>query len=546
MSKTTSTSSLPSADTMLQLGLLLASVYFLWHVYKRPRPRPALRSVAILVLGDIGRSPRMMYHTESFANNKFLTYLVGYGGSTPIPSLLSTPLVKILHLTEPPRYLTRLPFVIGGPMKVARQVLEITYTLAVRIPHPPEFILVQNPPSIPTLAIVYFVSEMRGCKVIIDWHNTGYSILALRLGWQHPFIRIAKWFEGYFGKYAYAHLCVSKAMLKFLVSEWDIQGHKVVLYDRPPAHFGRASASQTHELFQRLLPALSSPAAGLTSFLPPSNPPYSTPFTHILPSSLSSEGESLGARAAPEIDRNLGSFSENIAMPTLRPDRPALIVSSTSWTPDEDFGVLLDALKEYERVARECESSPDYPRLPKILVIITGKGPLREKYMREVEELQTGHGGAEEGAEGPWRYVRCVSMWLEASDYPLLLGSADIGVSLHWSSSGYDLPMKIVDMFGCGLPVLAREYPCLKELVKKDVNGYEFIQPKQLTELLRRLLSGFPREQNLSRLRRNLSRNPDDPHQAKPEPWEWSNWEENWNRIMRPLLLHDVACEAAL
>ena len=28
-------------------------------------------------------------------------------------------------------------------MKVLRQILEIVYTLAVRIPHPPEFILVQ-------------------------------------------------------------------------------------------------------------------------------------------------------------------------------------------------------------------------------------------------------------------------------------------------------------------------------------------------------------------------------------------------------------------
>jgi hypothetical protein len=50
----------------------------------------------------------------------------------------------------------------------------------------------KNPPSIPTLALVWLVGWLRGSKVIIDWHNLGYSILALKLGANHVLVRIAK------------------------------------------------------------------------------------------------------------------------------------------------------------------------------------------------------------------------------------------------------------------------------------------------------------------------------------------------------------------
>ena len=48
-----------------------------------------------------------------------------------------------------------------------------------------------------------------------------------------------------------------------------------------------------------------------------------------------------------------------------------------------------------------------------------------------------------------------------------MVGSCDLGICLHYSSSGYDLPMKVVDMFAAGLPCLAiGGYPSVGELVR--------------------------------------------------------------------------------
>lgn len=71
---------------------LLVLGFLTWRAlsFVRPRNQHTLRSVAILVLGDIGRSPRMMYHAKSFAENDFETDLIGYGGVLSFQVVSST------------------------------------------------------------------------------------------------------------------------------------------------------------------------------------------------------------------------------------------------------------------------------------------------------------------------------------------------------------------------------------------------------------------------------------------------------------------------
>ncbi|KAJ6573957.1 mannosyltransferase [Mycena vulgaris] len=518
------------------LDIPYSPVLILWFTWKawaffKPRNQHSLRSVAIVVLGDIGRSPRMMYHAESFMENDFFTDLIGYGGSAPIPSLER---VKIHYILEPPRWLRVFPFLVSAPIKVLLQVLSIFIELFT-LPNPPEFILVQNPPSIPTLAIVWVVGRIRGSKVIIDWHNLGYSILAMRFpsqGERHPLVRIAKWFEKFFGRTAYAHLLVTKAMHDFLVKEWDLQGIKVILHDRPPRRFHQSTPQGIHELFAVKLKGPLSLQPALKGFLPPSDPPYSSAFTAT---NASASDAYISSDSSPPPTSVLDPIYSEIKAPFLRDDRPALLVSSTSWTPDEDFSILLAALGTYNARAA---AAPAHAKLPKLLVILTGKGPLRDKYMKEVGELQK-----------KWEWVRCVSMWLEAEDYPVLLGAADLGICLHASSSNLDLPMKVVDMFGCSLPVCALDFDCLGELVKDGKNGLIFKNAVQLAEQIEAstLLTGFPNCPRLSELRSYLlptSARPTSPsylpssHEASDDLWE--TWDENWARFVRPLILRDV------
>ena len=69
-------------------------------------------------------------------------------GSTPTASLRSLPHMRFLYLSQPPKVVSRLPFVFAAPIKIIHQISTVLAALMVRITHPPEFIIVQVCPFI--------------------------------------------------------------------------------------------------------------------------------------------------------------------------------------------------------------------------------------------------------------------------------------------------------------------------------------------------------------------------------------------------------------
>ncbi|KAK9762138.1 mannosyltransferase [Basidiobolus ranarum] len=441
------------------------------------------KRVTLLVLGDIGRSPRMQYHALSFAEHGYFVDFVGYEGSLPMEGITNSSFIQLHYIQAPwklPPGLPKLVFLLYAPFKVLFQIIQLFWILLFTISRP-NYIFLQNPPAIPTLFLAQCVALLRGAKLIIDWHNFGYTILALNLGMASFVVKFAKWYEKVFGRKAYAHLCVTKAMAKELQENWDIKGNTVTLYDRPPTHFRRLSVEEIHHFLSRL-----------------------------------NLREQLIQQGADQdwIVRDPGANSTLLTTKAKRDsqaryisDRPALVISSTSWTEDEDFSVLLEAAKEYNQSASQPNSG-----LPKLIFIITGKGPLREMYERKIRDLRMTH-------------VCIGTIWLSAEDYPYLLGAADLGVCLHKSSSGLDLPMKVVEMFGCGLPVCAINFHCLDELVQHEKNGLIFNDQQELYEQLKMLFS-LKLDQNpkLEQMRRNIAQ------------FQRVRWSDNWNQVVRPLI----------
>ncbi|KAI1713749.1 chitobiosyldiphosphodolichol beta-mannosyltransferase [Ditylenchus destructor] len=354
---------------------------------RRGSESDAENNAIVVVMGDIGRSPRMCYHALSLANHGYNVELVGYAGTKPHIQILSHPRIRLVRMQAPPDAISQ-----------------------------------------------YFPRLLS---------------LIIKFGWIQ--VRLASTWEGYWGQKADWNLCVSKAMQKDLRQRWGIKA--LTVYDKAPAWIFRPlSIEEQHNFLAKLM--------------------KTSDFSNIAASKHWQTGS--GVEDGGE--------------------------------DDEDFGILLDALRDYEKQAQSVinQSADETDALPKLLVVITGKGPQKEFYLGQIAKMRM-------------QYVHVVTAWLAAEDYPKILACANLGL---------DLPMKVVDMFGCHLPVLAKKFDAINELIVDGATGKLFDNSQELKQDLIELAAGFPKHShNLHKLKKNLS--------VQPQ----ATWDEQWDAACWPLIV---------
>ncbi len=201
----------------------------------------ACKHVVVLVLGDVGRSPRMQYHAMSLASHGVRVTLVGYTGERCIGAVEDSPRIDTSRRFDPPlsgpwgRSLKRRAYLLFAGMKAVALLGRIMYELVLVAGRgggggagggagggsggtlKPDAILVQNPPSLPGLACAYLACLLRRCEMVLDWHNLGFTMFGR--GSRHPLVWITRRAEGFFGRRAKINLTVSHAMRQWVRRE---------------------------------------------------------------------------------------------------------------------------------------------------------------------------------------------------------------------------------------------------------------------------------------------------------------------------------------
>jgi beta-1,4-mannosyltransferase len=397
----------------------------------------------------------MQYHALALAASDVSVDLVGFEGTTLSRRITDNPRITV-HRFNPSLLRVKQGAGIRYAVLAVVDAMCLSWRLwrTLRVLKGANLVLVQNPPAFPTMAVTRFSLRGKGVRFVIDWHNLGYTLLQRRVGSWHPAVRLARWWERRDAQRADGNLCVSRGLAAFLHSRFGVKG-AAVLYDRPASAFSPMERAE-RERFR------------LAFF-----------------GRLGIVGSTAG-----------------------------FIICPSSWTEDEDFDVVIEAVRYLEERIRGWEAGASARRFPPLIILVTGDGARRVEFERRFA-----------GREA--RRVQLRARWLEPEEYPRVVGSADLGLCLHRSSSGLDIPMKVADLFGAGVPVCALDYgACLAERVRHGYNGLLFSNARQLADVLFDLFETYPADQSaLERLRAGARKS------ARP------TWEEGWALEARSVLL---------
>jgi len=401
----------------------------------------------------------MQYHALALADAGVDVDVIAFSGSPTFDGVATHPRIN-LRLFESVDAPAGKRHLIGSLVRLLIHNARLVRSFW-RLPAPPDLILLQNPPGFPAIPVSLLFARMYSAKMMIDWHNFTSSMLAIGSGENALIVRFVRQAEALFGRRADAHLCVSRAMREDLRMNWGIFDARV-LYDRPARICTPPDGASRNDLLRRLL------------------------------------GDAFES----------GDTS------------PAVVVSPTSWTRDEEISLLIDAAAIFDRMILEREKSSSMT-FPGMVVAITGKGPMREAYEKRIATLAL-------------KKVRIKTLWLNPEDYRSMLAASHLGVCCHRSSSGLDLPMKISDLLGAGIPICALDYgPCLREQLRDGENGLLFADANQLADRMFLLFGDFPSQTaTLDHLRNNIAQS------------YRTTWFEGWQKEAKDLLIDSLTKDA--
>jgi len=388
----------------------------------------------VLVIGDLGRSPRMLAHAAALLRAGHEVHLVG-GTRTPLLPALQ----RESRLTVHPLAMGNTGRGVGlaAAFATGARGIRLGWSLArvlLRDTPPPDVVLLQSPPALPSLPVALAIARLRGARLIVDWHNLGWTMLALRFAPSHPLVGLARWAEGFFGRRADGHIAVSHRLASHL-NTWAI-ADVAVLHDGPSA-----------------------------------------------------------VRPFPPARNDL-------------PADPIVVVAPMGWTRDDDLPLLAEALR---LLARRMAAVPEPHRA--LRLIVSGDGPLRAEWGARLRAM--------EGVA-----IRVETPDVAVTDYPSLLAASHLGLCVHRSSSGLDLPMKIVELQSVGVPVLAlADGAPLEEIAPP---GCGVLRYKSAEELAGYLSAVLVEQDDGADLLSSLT--------AQARSYTPDSWDDNWTALIEPLL----------